>query len=156
MVNEFSYPDGSRGWFELSIEPAPEGIFILSADITQRKRAEQQMQVLIESMPDGVLAVNAEGHIVVANAQTEALFGYRREELLGQPIEMLLPEEVRAIHPKHRAGYFASPATRTMGSGLELYARRKDGGEFPVDISLSALETGSGRTAIAVVRDVTE
>ncbi len=121
----------------------------------QRRQAEQQVQTLIESMPDGVLVVNAEGNIVVANAQTEALFGYRREELLGKSVEMLLPDRIRAIHPRHRDGYLAAPKARTMGSGLELYARRKDGSEFPVDISLSAMETKEGVAAISVVRDIT-
>ncbi|MBU2611765.1 MAG: PAS domain S-box protein [Chloroflexi bacterium] len=122
----------------------------------ERKQAEQQMQTLIESMPDGVLAVDAGGNIVVANAQSQVLFCYRREELLGQPIEMLLPERFRATHPQHRHGYLAAPKTRTMGSGLELYAQRKDGSEFPVDISLSSVETKQGRTAISVIRDITE
>ena len=146
-----------RIWFSIAVYSPGKGYFTAVFDnITARKQAEQQRQVLIESLPDGVLVVNAEGHIVVANAQTEVLFGYRREELLGQPIEMLLPERLRALHPRHRAGYFAAPTNRTMGSGMELYARRKDGSEFPVDISLSAVETGQGRTAIAVVRDITE
>ena len=154
--------DGSSVWVNLTLslvrEPtgAPRCFVSVIEDITKRKRAEHQMQALMESMPDGVLVVNAEGNIVVANAQIESLFGYRRQELLGQPSEMLLPERVRAIHPKHRDGYLAAPETRMMGSGLELYARRKDGSEFPVDISLSAMETEHGRTAISIIRDITE
>ncbi|MDO9300687.1 MAG: PAS domain S-box protein, partial [Anaerolineales bacterium] len=149
--------DGSTFPTEVSVKMiASGGLQAFVRDITERKRAEQQLQTLLEVMPDGVLAVNAEGNIIVANAQIEALFGYRREELLGQPIEMLLPERNRVIHPRHRDGYLAAPKTRTMGSGLELYARRKDGSEFPVDISLSAVETEQGRTAISVIRDITE
>ncbi len=149
--------DGSVFPVEVSVKMLPGGqLQAIVRDITERKRAEQQLQTLLESMPDGVLAVNAEGNIIVANAQTETLFGYPREELLGQPIEMLLPERNRAIHPRHRDGYLAAPKTRSMGSGLELYARQKDGSEFPVDISLSAVETEQGRMAISVIRDITE
>ena len=114
------------------------------------------MYALIAAMPDGVLVVNDEGNITLVNAQAEALFGYGREELLGQPHEILVPERFRENHPKHQDGFLAAPRTRTMGSGLELYGRRKDGSEFPVDVSLSAMETEGGRAAIAIVRDITE
>jgi len=125
-------------------------------DLSERKQAEQQRQMLIGSMPDGVLVVDEQGKIVVANARTEALFGYQPQELLGQSINMLLPEQVRQTHHQHLDQYMAAPRTRSMGARLDLFAQRKDGSEFPVDISLSSIETEHGRSAIAVVRDITE
>jgi len=124
--------------------------------VAKRKLTEIAQLTLIESMPDSVLVVDVKGKIINVNAQTEAIFGYRREALLGQPVEMLLPERNRAIHPQHRVEYFAAPKVRSMGSGLVLYGRRQDGSEFPVDVSLSAIDTAKGPEAIAVVRDITE
>ncbi|MEX2556478.1 MAG: ATP-binding protein [Actinomycetota bacterium] len=106
--------------------------------------------------PDGVVVVDAEGVIRVVNRQTETMFGYAREEMLGHRVEMLLPERFRARHSGMRASYFVDPSTRPMGTGLELIARRKDGTEFPVDISLSPLETEQGVIVSAAVRDATD
>ncbi len=111
---------------------------------------------LVETAPDGMVLIDAEGRIVLVNAQAERLFGYTREELLGQSIEMLVPEKYRRGHLRHREGFFAEPRTREMGAGTELPGRRKDGTEFPVEISLSPLETEEGVWATAAVRDVTE
>lgn len=110
---------------------------------------------LVESAPDAVVVV-ADGLIVLVNRQTEVLFGYARDELLGQAIELLVPERVRAAHPAHRTHYAADAKTRPMGAHLDLTARRKDGSEFPVDISLSPLETEEGQVISAAIRDVTE
>jgi PAS domain S-box-containing protein len=111
---------------------------------------------LLEAAPDAFVGVDESGRIVLVNSQTEALFGYPRGELLGQPVEMLIPERFRHSHPGHRAAYFAEPRTRPMGAGLELFAVRKNGTEFPAEISLSSIETEDGTLATAAVRDISE
>jgi PAS domain S-box-containing protein len=117
---------------------------------------DSTFQALVEAGPDAIVAVDHEGVIRLVNEQTERLFGYDRQELLGHPVEVLVPESVRAIHPAHRTGYFADPKTRPMGAGLALTARRKDGTEFPVDIALSSIETKEGPLVSAAIRDITD
>src|SRR5438270_723107 len=99
---------------------------------------------LLEAAPDAIVGIDAAGIIVLVNAQTERLFGYPRDELLGQPIEMLIPQSTRHRHPAHRRAYIGDPHPRPMGAGMELAGRRRDGSEFPAEISLSAIETESG------------
>jgi formate hydrogenlyase transcriptional activator len=111
---------------------------------------------LFEFLPDAVVVVDQRGSIVRANAQVEATFGYQRDEIVGQSVEMLMPERFHAIHPKHRANYDAKPHRRPMGAGLELFGRRKDGTEFPVDIMLGPVETENGPLVLTVIRDLTE
>jgi PAS domain S-box-containing protein len=117
---------------------------------------ESKFRDMFETAPDAVVGVGADGRIEVANAQAERLFGYDRQELLGAAVELLVPEAARGVHPTRRAGYLVDPTPRYMGSGTQLTGRRKDGSEFPVEISLSALETEAGTLVSAAVRDVTE
>jgi PAS domain S-box-containing protein len=114
------------------------------------------MQALFESAPDAIIVVDAKGSIARLNAQTETMFQYERDELLGQPLEMLIPERYRSQHAVHKTDYFSTPRPRQMGAELDLFARRKDGTEFPVDIMLSPLHATQGLMAIAVVRDITQ
>jgi diguanylate cyclase (GGDEF)-like protein/PAS domain S-box-containing protein len=111
---------------------------------------------LLEAAPDAMVIVDTEGRIVLVNAQTEKIFGYRREELLGQRVETLVPDRFRESHSAHRSEYSIDPHVRSMGLGFEFYGQRKDGSEFPVDISLSPLHTEGGTFVSSAIRDITE
>jgi PAS domain S-box-containing protein len=124
--------------------------------VASLRKRHRMFQRLFESAPDAILLVDPAGRIVRLNTQTESLFGYSRNELAGQAVDQLLPDRFRARHGRHLAGYFAAPRARPMGAGLELFGRRKDGREFPVDIMLSPLDTEEGMQALATIRDVSE
>ncbi len=128
----------------------------LQKEIAERQKTETNFRRLVEAAPDAMVIANREGRIVLVNSQTEKLFGYSREEMLDQPVETLLPEHFRERYAAHRAGYFADPRVRPMRTGLDFFARRKDGTEFPVEISLSVLETAEGVLVASAIRDITE
>jgi len=132
-------------------------------DITQRKagddtirRSEERARALFEAASEGVVVVDSAGRIVSVNGKMEELFGYARAELIGQPVELLMPGRYRDAHPRHRHEYFASPRPRPMGQGLDLAGRRKDGTEFPIEISLSPIDTDEGLQSVALVTDITQ
>jgi protein-histidine pros-kinase len=117
---------------------------------------ERTVRDLLDAAPDAMVVVDWDGHIVLANVQAEALFGYARLEMLGASVDLLLPQSLRARHVEHRAAYRAEPRLRPMGAGLDLVARRRDGSEFAVEISLSPVRTAQGTFVTASVRDITE
>ncbi len=144
--------DTSRGRARGGSDPGDE----LTAPGAEERQPDSYYRDLVESAPDAMLVVDGQGVIELVNRQAELLFGYSRSDLMGQPIEVLVPDHARAVHPTHRSHYFRDPRTRPMGAGLELTARRKDGSEVPVDISLSPLDTEHGRVVSVAIRDVTE
>jgi two-component system, NtrC family, sensor kinase len=138
-------------------EPAEHDSSPISQPVViPRAQAESLFQALLESAPDPIVIVDSAGRIVIANGQTERIFQYDRAELIGQPVESLLPERIHDRHRRHRAAYGAEPHTRPMGIGLDLVARRRDGSEFPVEISLSPLQTEQGLLITSVIRDITD
>jgi len=177
--------DGSEFPVEISLSPlaTDSGTLVIAAvrDVTDRKRTEARLQALqrdadarraretselrtseamfrglLDAAPDGMVIVDRQGRIVLVNRQAAAMFGAAPEALVGEAVELLLPDAYRAHHHRHRAAYHEAPRPRPMGAGMELLARRLDGGEFPVEISLSPLESARGMLVIAAVRDITE
>jgi formate hydrogenlyase transcriptional activator len=153
----------SRRVLQCDAEGKPTAILEINNDITGSKQAEESLRngelrfrSLFEYSPDAIVMTDPQGKIAELNAQVEKVFGYSRAELLGQPVETLIPERFRSAHPNHRTQYGAHRTARPMGAGLELYARRKNGSEFPVDIMLGPIEEAEGSVVLAVIRDLSQ
>jgi two-component system sensor kinase FixL len=125
-------------------------------DITEGMQAQERFRLVVEASLNGVVVVDAQGHIVLVNVRTEKLFGYGRDELIGQGIELLVPKRFRDEHPAHRARFHAAPEARAMGAGRELFAKRKDGTEFPVEIGISPIQSPEGTLILSVVVDISD
>lgn len=138
----FTFPI-SLGVSEMIVEGVRKFTGIIH-DLSSRKQAEALFRQVVESAPNGMLMINPLGVITLVNKQIELMFGYSREEMIGQSVELLIPERFRAGHPAHRIAYFAAPSSRAMGAGRELYGLRKDGSEFPAELGLNPIDTAAG------------
>ncbi|HTW29018.1 MAG TPA: PAS domain S-box protein [Acetobacteraceae bacterium] len=152
--------DGSEFPVEIGLNPieTEEGTMVLSAivDISARKALEERFRRVVESAPNAMVMINGQGRIEMVNTQAESVFGYTRAEMLGRPVETLVPERFRGQHPGLRGSFFADPRSRPMGAGRELYARRRDGSEFPVEIGLNPIETEEGTMVLSAIVDISE
>lgn len=152
--------DGTEFPVEIGLNPieVPEGLMVLAViiDITERKKAEERFRLVVESAPNAMVLVNSDGRITLVNSQTEKLFGYSRKELMDMAVETLIPQRVRGHHPGFRKNFFAKPQTRSMGIGRDLFALRKNGSEFPVEIGLNPIESPEGTMVLASIIDITE
>ncbi len=153
-------PDGTQRWIDarghcMKVGDA-KGLRLLevSLDVTAQKQAQDRFRLVVESSPDGIVLFDAQGHIVLVNARVEKMFGYGRDELTGQRIELLVPERFRSERPTHGVDLHAAPAARAAGAGLEVFARRKDGTEFPVEIGISPIQSQEGALVLSVIVDI--
>jgi PAS domain S-box-containing protein len=161
LAHRIRRPDGQVRWLqsEGTVEMRADGplrMFGFAKDVTDERIAAGRFETLLEAAPDAMILVDRAGTILLVNVQTEVTFGYEREELIGKPMEILVPEALRGAHARHRAGFQAQPRTRPMGAGLDLRARRKDGTELAVEISLSPIESPDGHMVLAAIRDISD
>src|SRR5262249_39325977 len=153
--------DGSTFWASFVITPVRDrhnvliGFTKVTRDLTERKRAEEQFRRAIEASPTGMVIVDHQGNITLINGQVENMFGYSREELIGRPVEVLVPKRFRDQHSRYRGGFLNSPQARPMGAGRDLYGLRKDGSEVPIEIGLNPLETQLGKFVLSSIVDIT-
>jgi PAS domain S-box-containing protein len=152
--------DGTMIPLEIGLNPieTSAGLMILSAitDLRERKLAEERFRTVVEASPSGMIVTNAEGRIVLVNAEVQRLTGYQRQDLIGQPVEMLVPTRIRDQHHQFRKSFSASPEARTMGAGRDLYIVRKDGEELPVEIGLNPIRTPDGPMVLSAIIDISE
>jgi PAS domain S-box-containing protein len=162
MIFEVTGMKGTHRWMDTHSAPmrnaagAVTAMIAVTRDITEHKRAEERFRGLLEAAPDAIVIVNADGDISLVNLQTENLFGYTREQLLGRPFEKLLPQRYHSQNREHRRALSGKPEAKMSGAGLDLYAVRKDGSEFPAEISFSPLRSAEGLSLSASIRDITE
>jgi len=155
-------PDGSWRWIvsrgRAQVDANGARIRMLGAaiDVTERKVADERFRMTVEASPNGIVLVNSQGRIVMVNKETEKLFGYLRTDLIGEPVEMLIPERYRNTHPDLISEYIANPQARDMGEGRELYGCRKDGSQFPVEVGLSPIQGTDEILVLATIMDMTE
>ncbi len=149
--------DGTEVSVEIGLNPVDQEYVLASiVDITERKRSEERFRMAVEAAPNAMIMVNQKGEIILANHQTETLFGYQRQELLGKTIEILIPERFRHAHVNSRQNFFVRPETRAMGAGRNLHGIRKDGTEVAIEIGLNPMETSEGQFVLASVIDITQ
>ena len=162
IPKELDIQDYEGHWYSVRIQPYKtsenkiDGVVLAAIDIQALKQAERKFSGLLEAAPDAMVILNEEGKIVLVNAQAEKLFGYSRQELLGQLVEILIPERYRKRHPEFRARFLKEGRPRPMGIGLELFGLHKDGTEFPVEISLSTIQTAEGTLLSSAIRDISK
>lgn len=149
--------DGREFPVEIGLNPIQGGLVLASIiDISERKRAEERFRRVVESAPNAMVMVGQDGRITLVNAQTEKLFGYTREELIGQSVDVLVPERFRSMHAGYRASFFSAPSVRAMGAGRDLFGLHKDGHEFPVEIGLNPIQSEEGSMVLVSTIDITE
>ena len=152
--------DGSEIPIEIGLNPleTDDGLFVLASiiDITERKRSEERLLRVVEAAPNAMVMINDQGHIALVNSQTSVSFGYTRDELLSMMVESLIPERFRPLHESSRGAFFARPNRREMGAGRELFGRRKDGSEFPIEIGLNPIQIRDESFVLASIIDITE
>ncbi len=154
--NRYRHKDGSYRWLSWCSAPAQDGLLFASAvDVTEHKRAEMMFKGLLASAPDATLIADKEGKIVLVNAVAEQLFGFTKSEMIGQPIEIVIPARYHQSHTKHRTNYAAKPHVRLMGAGIELRGICKNGREFPAEISLGPIQVGDDTFIFCAIRDIT-
>jgi PAS domain S-box-containing protein len=146
----------SRWALRKSADGTPQVILESNRDVTERQKEELKFRNLLEAAPDAIVIVNRAGKIQLINTQTEKLFGYNRTEIIGKDVEIMIPDRFQQSHQERRDIYIHTPRPRPMGEGKQLFGRRKDGTEFPVEISLSPIETSDETLISASIRDVTE